>query len=165
MTDSAWDFRSAFATASAVIPTLLIALVLQKQLLVSAVHLAEAVKRTFDAVDQRIDQLPRFVRWIATSVNLIGTLTLKGLLKLVPLVFTPAAIVLFAVLAEVLALVGVAIPIGWMQAPAGRGFAFVALGFVGWTILMLLVSVAVGMIEEAGRAGSSEGSEDRPPTD
>src|SRR4051812_39977987 len=59
-----WDYHSAAASAAGVIPTLLLALVLEKQLLVSAVHVSDEVRRTLDA-------LPRLVKEVLAKISIV----------------------------------------------------------------------------------------------
>jgi hypothetical protein len=136
-----------------VIPTLLLALVLERRLLLSAVHLSKTMK-------QAADELPGWASRVIDALPTISLgLTAKVFLAIFPLIFAPTVLVLFAVAAEVISLVGVAVPIDWILTDVGRGLAFAGLGFVGWTVFMLLMSVALGLIGIAGQAETQEEAE------
>ena len=76
-----------------------------------------------------------------------------------PALFAPTALVLSAVLAEMVALLGVAVPTAWTESGWGNFAAITGLIFVGWAILMILVQVAIGLIGIARRAETQGGGE------
>jgi hypothetical protein len=62
-----------------------------------------------------------------------------------------------AVLAEVAALIGLAVPPDWYERPPGRIVAFIALAFLGWVIWLLLNLVLQALVAIAQRAQSEAG--------
>jgi hypothetical protein len=140
-----WDYHSAATTTAGVIPTLLLALVLEKQLLVSAVRVSGTFRHTVEAI-------PRWLRWVLRAIN-------PGLdVETLPALLAPTALVVSAVIAEMVALVGVAVPRSSTQSGWGNVAAIVGLIFVGCAILLLLSQTAIGLIGIA-REAETEGHE------
>jgi hypothetical protein len=130
MPNNEWDFDSAFSTVSGVIPTLLLALVLERQLLAAATTQARATRA---AVERR----SRWARVLLIVRSPTSRLTIEAM--------QPVNMIRLAVIAEMLALFAVAMPDAWKDPPIGRFLTYAALFFVGWTVLTLLNLVLVGL--------------------
>jgi len=143
--EQGWDFRSSFSAASGVIPTLLIALVLENRVL-------PVVAANWRTVRSTVDRLPRVLLWL---LRVVGRYIPDGLVQL----FAPTSAVLLAIFAEMVALAGVGAPASWFESPWGGFLASIGLVVVGISVFSLLISLAAGLFALARRAeGAASGT-------
>jgi hypothetical protein len=135
-----WNFDGAFSAASGVIPTLVLALVLQNELLPVAASFATHFRK-------QMEQPPRLVKFLMRIYPTYGTS-----LQVSAVLARPSSIVLLAILAELFALFWVAAPAGWRDEDPGRIAAFVSLGFIGFVVFLLLMTLAMGLLAAAAAA-------------
>ena len=141
---SEWNFDPAVSTAAGVIPTLLLALVLQKELLPIAAKFSAHFR-------QQAEKPPKLIRLLLNAVP-----TGVASMRLSAELLRPSNMVALAVLAELLALYGVAQPAVWRTDNPGRLIAFVSLAFIAFVIFELLLMLAMGLMSVAGRAEAGE---------
>jgi hypothetical protein len=146
--DDGWDFHAAFAIAAGVIPTLLLALVLEKQLLLAALRGSQHFRRS-------VEDLPPWVKRLSVAIPGFDAIPVGAVVQVMPGLTAPRSAIMVAVLAEMVSLVGVAIPESWMQGP-GHIASFICLALVGYAVLMLMLHVAMGLMSVVATEGDSE---------
>jgi hypothetical protein len=134
-----WNFESAFSTAASVIPTLLLAVVLQKELLPVATAFAARFREGIKKPPSRLLEYLLAVSPFSSIRLTVWTLR-------------PSVVVGLAVIAELLALFGVAQPAGWRAENPGRLIAFGSLGLIAFVILELLLLLMIGLLAVATAA-------------
>jgi hypothetical protein len=139
-----WNFEGAFSAAAGVIPVLLLALVLEKELLPVAAEFAAELVAAFEKPPSRLMKLLKWVNPGISSVQLSAEM------------LRPSRLIGLAVIAELLALFGVAEPGVWRtENPVMRTIALASLVFIAFTIFQLLMSLwrgLRGLAEEAEEA-------------
>ena len=151
-----WDIHGAAGVAAGVIPTLLLAMVLESRLLPVAVQFAKDYSK-------EVENPPKWMSLLMkVRTNPFG-LSIGDSVHLSAVLLKPSTIVGLAILAETVAFAGVAVPSELVDEGAGRVVALIGLGFVTFSFVMLLVTVAIGLLDIVKREETADPSgEGRP---
>ncbi|WP_249997655.1 hypothetical protein [Actinoplanes sp. M2I2] len=150
--DHDWNFKDAFASAAGVIPTLLLALVLQKELLTVAVAFSAKFR-------QMAENPPKAMRITQAIAKFISPASARAM-GYMDVFIHPSFLILLAVGAELTALFGIAEPPAWRAGGAGRVFAFFSLGLQAFVIWQLIFTIALGLLIVSLRAESADEEQD-----